>query len=387
MKHAFHADSGGFFLRTPDFKPIPIDAKQLLYLIERKYIQLPSLTEQELDDKNKVDVLLRLISVGQIIWFTVTVIARGVQGLFVTGMELTTAAFILCSFGSTYCWWYKGADVAVPEVLTTTTTMAQILIDGGDAALAPYHRTPLDFISREEWHFSLYWTHWINILRKMHINFSPQSLPHDRLENTVWHDLKARGSMPAFIVIALAYSGIFLSGWNDFFPTRIEHVLWRVSSLSMLGAIVLFYVITATVFVAYPAFKLYFDTWRGSKKKPENIEGVFPGSLSNQGASSVGETPHIEKPGPVSNLERLSGKPLKSRTKFSTLAARLRNNSVLKDASLDVPLKATIPLYGTAFLYCCSRTFILVEDMIQLRSLPSSAYTTVNWGGFFPHLA
>jgi hypothetical protein len=156
MKHAFYVDSGGFFLHTPDFKPIPIDAKQLLYLINHKYVDYPTLSEEDIDDKNKVDILLRLISVAQVLWFSVTVIARGVQGLVITGMELTTAAFILCSFGTTYCWWNKAADVIVPGSLYTETTMAEILKDGGNAATRPYHRTPLDFISREEWHWSLY---------------------------------------------------------------------------------------------------------------------------------------------------------------------------------------------------------------------------------------
>jgi hypothetical protein len=159
MKHTFYADSGGFFLCTPDFKPIPLDAKQLLYLINHKYIDHPVYTEKEIDDKNKMDVLIRFVSVIQILWFTVTIIARAAEGLVIRGIELTTAAFVLCSLGATFCWWHKGADVGVPEYLTTQTTMADILKDGGDAAGKPYHRTPLDFISREEWHWSLYWAH------------------------------------------------------------------------------------------------------------------------------------------------------------------------------------------------------------------------------------
>ncbi|PVH72032.1 hypothetical protein DL98DRAFT_596360 [Cadophora sp. DSE1049] len=175
MKHAFYADSGGFFLHTPDFKPIPIDAKQLLYLIKHEYLEYPTLSTADIDDKNKVDFLLRTISVGKILWFSIMLISRGAQSLFVSGIELTTAAFILCSFGTTFCWWYKAADVAVPEHLKTTHTITEIVIKGGPAASGIYHRTPLDFISREEWHWSLYWTHWINILRKMHISFEKPS--------------------------------------------------------------------------------------------------------------------------------------------------------------------------------------------------------------------
>ncbi|RFU24880.1 hypothetical protein B7463_g11462, partial [Scytalidium lignicola] len=366
MKHAFHADSGGFFLRTPDFREIPIDAKQLLYLINHQYIKDPELTENDIDGKNRVDVLLRLISIGQILWFCVTLIARGAQGLFITGMELTTAAFILCSFGTTFCWWNKGADIAVPETLTSETTMAQILIEGGDAAGKPYHRTPLDFISREEWHWSLYWTHWINILRRIHIIFAPTSLPHDRIENTVWHDLKARGAFPAFMMLSLLYSAIFLSLWNDHFPTKTEQLLWRIASLSMLGSIVLYFMITGYAWVWYPALQKYFQT-RAYFRKSESETKT---ALEEQVEIAV---------------ER-SAQGLKARSRLSDIAARLRNNSILKDPSLDVPLKATLPIYVVGFFYCCSRTAIWILDIIQFRSLPSSAYTTVNWGGFFAHL-
>ncbi len=381
MKHAFYADSGGFFLRTPDFKPIPIDAKQLLYLINHKYVDYPTLSEQDIDDKNKVDILLRLISVGQVVWFSVTVIARGAQGLVITGMELTTAAFILCSLGTTYCWWNKGADVAVPGMLNTTTTMVKILKEGGEAAAGPYHRTPLDFISREEWHWSLYWTHWINILRKMHIVFAPRALPHDRIENTIWRDFKARGSLPAFILITLAYSAIFITGWNDHFRTKSEQVLWRISSLSIMATIALYFIVTGFAYVVYPALQRYFQAQATPSREPQRTE-VLP-----QLSSEIELKLVSEKPAPITQLQRPSLKPAKARSKLSLIAASLRNNSVLKDPSLDVPLKATLPMYIVAFIYCCSRTLILVLDIIQLRSLPLNAYKTVEWGGFFPHLS
>lgn len=387
MKHAFYADSGGFILHTPDFPPVPIDAKQLLYLIKHDYVEYPRLTTMDIEDKNKVDFLLRIISVGQIVWFSVTVIARGAQGLFVSGLELTTAAFILCSFGTTFCWWHKSADVAVAEDLETTRTMAEIVLAGGEAAAGPYHRTPLDFISRDEWHWSLYWTHWINILRKMHINFAPRSLPHDRLENTVWLDIKARGALPAFIITSLLYSGIFLAGWNDHFPTPTEQTLWRVSSLSMMTAVALYFIITAFAYVVHPALKNCFKALPTPVTESQNIE-IMPQPLSNGTVlKSESEKPSQASPNVTRVVSPRLMKPRNKQSRLSKIAARLRNNSVSKDPLLNVPLKATIPMYGVGFLYCSSRTLIFVLDIIQMRSMPTSAYTTVNWGSFVPHIS
>lgn len=386
MKQAFYADSGGFFLYTPDFNPIPIDAKQLLYLIQHKYIEYPTLTTADIDDKNKVDFLLRIISIGQIMWFSITVIGRGAGGLFVSGLELTTAAFILCSFGTTFCWWHKGADVAVPEKLTTTHTMAQILIDGGPSVTGIYHRTPLDFISRDEWHWSLYWTHWINILRKMHINFAPKSLPHDRLENTIWLDIKARGALPAFILTSLLYSGIFLAGWNDHFPTKTEQTLWRIASLAMTTAVALYFIITAFAYVVYPAMDRYFKSLKPSITEAEALHSsphISP--TENSSPSSSTKTPRVIPGGTEVHDNEIPEKT--ERSWISRMSARLRNNSVSKDPMLDVPLKATIPMYGVGFLYCAARTLIILLDITQLRSMPVSAYTTVDWGSFVPHMS
>lgn len=368
MKHAFHANSGGFKLHTPDHFTIPIDAKQLLYLINHKYINYPNLSVQDIEDKNKVDLLLRLLSIAQTIWFCATVISRGAEGLVVTGMELTTAAFILCSLVTSFCWWNKGADVTVSVKLDTAFTMVQIVKDAEDATVGHYHRTPLDFISRKEWHWSLYWIHWINILRIMHINFAPRTLPHDRLENTTWPDITARYAFPVFVIICLAYTAIFIAAWNAYFPTYAEKIIWRISSLSLMATVILYFVITAFAWVVYPALHRYFHPQATSRLE------ISPQSSSPE---------NKEKPAPTPQLQTLPFKRPKPRSRLSVIAANLRNNSVLKDPSLDVPLKATLPIYVVAFLYCCSRTLILILDIIQLRSLPASAFETVNWGAFF----
>ena len=59
MTHSFFADMGGFVLKSPDFDNFPIDAAQLLWLIENGYVEHPLVDEDELKDKNKWDGLTR----------------------------------------------------------------------------------------------------------------------------------------------------------------------------------------------------------------------------------------------------------------------------------------------------------------------------------------
>ncbi|APA12660.1 hypothetical protein sscle_09g074300 [Sclerotinia sclerotiorum 1980 UF-70] len=403
MRHAFYADSGGFLLQTPDFKVIPIDAKQLLYLITNRYVEYPQIRIQDIRDKNKVDDFLRLISVGQIIWFSATMIARAAQGLEITGMELTTAAFIVCSLGTTFCWWNKGADVAAPITLTTKTTMVDILKNAKYALPGPYQQTPLDFISRHEWYWSRYWKHWINILRNMRIVFAPKTLPFDRLENTDWKELK-RGGQAAFYTMSLAYTAIFLAAWNNRFPTDAEKIIWRIASLSMVATVPLFFSITAFAYEVYPALERYFrsvpvlstESQRveiSSQALPENKTGAKD-ILSEESISSQSSYKHtntdLEKSEEVIPSNHSSRNPPRHCSQpsiLSRIAAHIRNNSLSKDPSLSIPLKATLPMYLVGFFYCSSRMLILTLDITQLRSLPKSAFDTVDWGAFLPHFS
>ena len=59
QKHAFFADMGGYHLATDDFQSFPINAEQLFHLIEKGFVDYPSETERDIDDRNKRDGLAR----------------------------------------------------------------------------------------------------------------------------------------------------------------------------------------------------------------------------------------------------------------------------------------------------------------------------------------
>ena len=50
---------GGILLHTPGFPEFPVDAEQLHYLIDKKYIDYPDISKEDIDDKNKADGLAR----------------------------------------------------------------------------------------------------------------------------------------------------------------------------------------------------------------------------------------------------------------------------------------------------------------------------------------
>lgn len=357
MSHAFFADMGGFVLRTKDEHIFPIDAKQLHYLVSEGHVKFPSLDKRMIADRNKVNGGLRIITLFQILWFLIDICGRAAQQLTITCVELTTAAFIICSFGTLFCWAKKPSDVATSELLESEKTLEEILNKESRRIHQPYRQTPLDFISRKEWSWSIYWSNWINILRNLGIVFAPPAHPVDRFENTIARELPG-ATVWVFLGVTAGYSAIFICGWNYSFPTHIEQLLWRAASITMMGCLIAYWAVTQFAYEIYPAVELYISKFvvSGREPDPENNthSSRWPGhDRLTRGAKYV--------------------------------AACIRNNSVDQDPALSVPLKAILPIYVVGVFYCSARTYIFIADAIELRSLPISAYSTVNWTTYFPH--
>jgi hypothetical protein len=100
LRHCFFANMGGVHLEFRDRKlaglsSFPVDSDQLLYLVKRNHMNLPEISEDDIEDRNKADRLARSITIVQVLWFTTNVFGRIAQGLSVTTLELTTLAFCL----------------------------------------------------------------------------------------------------------------------------------------------------------------------------------------------------------------------------------------------------------------------------------------------------
>lgn len=362
MTHAFYADMGGFVLRTrgwdqyPEgWEKFPVNAKQVHYLWTEGYIDFPRISKKDIRDKNKVDGVLRIFTVSQIVWFVVNMAGRRAQNLAITCGELTTAAFIVCSFGTVMCWLSKPADVTTFVIIQTDATIAEIICNAGDRAKTPYSNTPLDFVSRKEWPWSIYWSNWINILRCMGIEFGPKKKPVDRFENTYSLELPGNTKWIFFGVTAV-YSSIFIAGWNYKFPTYTELILWRAAAGTMFASMVAYWFVTELGFVWWPYLR-------------ERFQRNIPDICDIHQVTSNSSPKH-------------SGK---LRSTLSYVAACVRNNTVSQDPQFNVPLKSILGTYVIGVFYCHARTYLFIADIIQLRSLPASAYDTVDWSRYLPH--
>ncbi|KAL8727496.1 MAG: hypothetical protein Q9166_006020 [cf. Caloplaca sp. 2 TL-2023] len=357
MKMAFFADMGGFRLRTKEQESFPIDARQLYYLISRGYIKQRFFKPRMLDDKKKVDGLLRTIILCQISWFLISVMGRWAQQLAVTTAELTTVSFILYSAVTAIFWWHKPADVVMAETIDFDINVHEILIREFQP-LDQWRMTPLDFASREEWWWSRAWWNLLNILRKMHMSFGSEK-PIDRIADSGQRVLPKREQYMILAISTICFA-VFFIAWNHDFPTRTEMIFWRAVCVILISMLYVGLAISELV-------QAYF---------------VF------QGRGLQG--PVTPRTGVLQTTNRAPRQYLKKLRRIGRQIDRalneVRNKSPDKDPDLYIPLRVILPLYVMGFVYCFCRFYILIADAVELRSLPPSAYASVDWQKFWPHL-
>ncbi|KAF4456308.1 hypothetical protein F53441_1553 [Fusarium austroafricanum] len=323
--HGFFADMGGFVLTAEGLeRPIPLNAEQLFYLVNKKYVECPEITAQELKDRNKSDGL------------------------------------------------------------ASPTSMADIIANAGRRPDQPYYQTPLDFVSRDEIALNLAWQYYNELARK--ILFSPFSrrvtkIPWDRNPGDIFirmdFDLELVGA--AFILVFVA---VFISAWNFPFPTTVERELWRVASIYMI------------VYGFFGALWMELRMWMFVPQRPEGLEL----SLAEQ---ELDQNPHTFRKWYYrfrswrksrkrkvrrgrNDGDRLA--PKQQKKGAFTFLSSIHNISQGRDPYMGVEVGFLIVTSVLCALYCVFRLYIFVEDFIGLRALPPSAYATVEWTRFIPHI-
>ncbi|PWY69056.1 hypothetical protein BO70DRAFT_365878 [Aspergillus heteromorphus CBS 117.55] len=224
LKHAFYANSGGFLLRSTDYPPFPVTATSIHYLLETEHIDCPTITADEIWDKSKADTFAKCVALVQGVWLVVQSIARAVEGLAVSPLELFTIAFVLSTITTYYFWMNKPQNVGVPTFIDLKTGSVNNLVNSaGHFNLEPFRETPLDFVEKpmQRWQ-----------RRPTLEQFRPQDQPLRRMpdDKIVFNGL-CQSAWALVCFQAMVHPALHLLCWNHVFPTKTEQTLWRVMSV------------------------------------------------------------------------------------------------------------------------------------------------------------
>ena len=229
VEHAFYADMGGFVLHPADHEPFPLSAKLVEYLVRHGFICEPSsaITREEIRDKSKADGITRLVTCLQAGSLLLQVIGRGVEGLPITPLALSTLCVAGCSFTTLWFWRNKPLDVMTPTVIMTCRGVAEILEKGGAAAASArlVIDTPLDFVEPEAYMSRKWSRHVLRWIQAAGLQSTPmRRVPNDRdprVPNLVTH--LCLGAATA------VFASVHFEAWNATFPTGVERSLWCAS--------------------------------------------------------------------------------------------------------------------------------------------------------------
>lgn len=94
--------------------------KPLVYLLPRDVVSLVARgvlnppSEEEIKDRSKSDSFSKIIVLMQTLWFVMQSIARHIERLPITELEVATLAYTVPILGIYVCWWNKPLGVAQP---------------------------------------------------------------------------------------------------------------------------------------------------------------------------------------------------------------------------------------------------------------------------------
>ena len=201
------------------------------------------------------------------------------------------------------------------------------------------------------------WTRGRKFLRKATLGLlwnEDQTRPVKKLRSDILPSL----SLPLMIIcehLVITYSAIFLAGWNIDFPTSTERLLWRITTAIMLG------------FGFLGGWLFFFVDLLFVRKQQRH--SASRSALRTVGQSLVGW--------------------LVPKNMLSQVNEREPTPAGWEDMYFEQVPKVPRPLLVLAatmsVIYFWTRFFVLVEDFVSLRSLPSSAFTTIAWTSNLPH--
>ncbi|KAG2357370.1 hypothetical protein BDR07DRAFT_1612543 [Suillus spraguei] len=117
VTHGFFAWMGGFMLYVNDEPRGPLTPDELERFVDEESVEMPVIAEEDIEDRSKGDALSKGIAILQLAWFVLQLVARYVQNLPMTLLELDTLAVAALTCIAYGFWWKKPKDVGRPQVV------------------------------------------------------------------------------------------------------------------------------------------------------------------------------------------------------------------------------------------------------------------------------
>jgi hypothetical protein len=217
--HVYAPDNSDNQSRGPHRPQYPLDQQTVIDKVKRGDIKLP--LEGEIQDKGKTDWLAKTLVLLQTGWFVIQCIARGVADLPLSELEVVTLAYTIMNVGIYIAWWDKPRNVDRPI-----------------RVFEPPYEVPKQGSSepsKKDWKWFVQYLRDSLILRTDDVKLTTcSSVPtfYSGKPN------KGRDFLPSVYVpsaVGVVFGAIHFIAWSYSFPSHTEQLLWRISSVAMVG--------------------------------------------------------------------------------------------------------------------------------------------------------
>ena len=200
-------------------------------------------TEEEIKDKGKSDWLAKSLVLLQTSWFVMQCIARAVERLPVTHLEIVTLAYAAMNFVIYVFWWNKPLNVNRPVRVFLKSDVEESISEArrfASGADREGFETIFDFITGDQ-------DGYVTLSREDRV---PRFWANSAENDYITADLIVLG-------VGVCFGAIHCIAWHFSFPTHAELSIWRISSVAM--TVVPFY-IPLTLLLAKWLEDMDFDT-------------------------------------------------------------------------------------------------------------------------------
>ncbi|KIK35998.1 hypothetical protein CY34DRAFT_811684 [Suillus luteus UH-Slu-Lm8-n1] len=231
VTHGFFAWMGGFMLYFNDKPRAPLTPTELQRFVDEGSVEMPVIMEEELDAVSKSDAFSKGIAILQLAWFVLQLVARYIQNLPTTLLEIDTLAVVALACISYGLWWTKPKDVRRPRPVYWKEH------DKSPPAELTYEKSNTEFSLNGWHHYLLLVIYPLRSLMGTRVTISPRAVRERRIpalggyDDSNPHDNNHVITLFVGCFSAFISGGVHCFGWYYLFQGHTEQILWRATSL------------------------------------------------------------------------------------------------------------------------------------------------------------
>jgi hypothetical protein len=191
--------------------------KHIDAIVELGLLDSINLSAERIKEYSKQNWLAKTVAIVQALWFLIQTIARVHQHLPTSPFEITTVAYVVCTFFSWLLWFRKPQDIGFSTE-----------IEISDPAVSEVKRLTRQRRRKSSSHNSHSFRGWRSQLPNL------KSRKY-RIKDKVYLGI-------TWSVTAVIFGGLHLLAWDYAFPTAGETAMWRCSCIAIMVLPPLFYV-------------------------------------------------------------------------------------------------------------------------------------------------